>query len=162
MIREGLAQRSQLYFWDKLLIKNGEYLTTARQKYLGDLGDKGDKGYLAVYDKSIITQDRLSQYEIEEVALARRIPLDAVAVKVSDEDALSVMKRELVEAAPQALKMVEAAVQRAGSKERILIIGVGNTCGVGNDSASVEIGMGKLAMHWKTEKSDEEKKSGWF
>ena len=70
MIREGLAQRSQLYFWDKLLIKNGEYLTTARQKYLGDLGDKGDKGYLAVYDKSIITQDRLSQYEIEEVAAA--------------------------------------------------------------------------------------------
>ncbi|MBI5358796.1 AAA family ATPase [Candidatus Amesbacteria bacterium] len=62
LIRDGLAQRHQLYFWDHLLIKDGEYLTLARQKYLQALP--------TIYDKSIITEVRLKQYEIEEVASA--------------------------------------------------------------------------------------------
>ncbi len=70
LIREGLASRHQLYFWDRLLIKDGEYLTLARERYLGDLGDGGDMGYRGIYDKSIITQERLKQYEVEEVASA--------------------------------------------------------------------------------------------
>lgn len=62
LIRDGLAERSQLYFWDHLLIKDGEYLTINRGKYLQTLP--------AIYDKSIITEERLKQYEIEEVASA--------------------------------------------------------------------------------------------
>lgn len=61
MIRENLAHRSQLYFWDKLLIKNGEYITLKRGEYLMDLAE---------YDKSIISETRLAQYEMEEVAAA--------------------------------------------------------------------------------------------
>ena len=61
MIREGLAQRSQLYFWDKLLIKNGEYITLKRGEYLAGLAE---------YDKSVISEERLKQYEVEEVAAA--------------------------------------------------------------------------------------------
>ena len=61
MIREGLAQRSQLYFWDKLLIKNGEYITLKRGEYLTGLAE---------YDKSTISETRLAQYEMEEVAAA--------------------------------------------------------------------------------------------
>lgn len=66
MIREGLANRSQLYFWDKLLIKNGDYITLKRGEYLQSL--VGD--YTTFYDKSIITEERLKQYEVEEVAAA--------------------------------------------------------------------------------------------
>ena len=62
LIRDGLAQRHQLYFWDRLLIKDGEYLTLAREKYLKELP--------AIYDKSIISENRLKQYETEEVASA--------------------------------------------------------------------------------------------
>lgn len=62
LIRDGLAQRHQLYFWDRLLIKDGEYLTLAREKYLKELP--------TIYDKSIITEERLKQYEVEEVASA--------------------------------------------------------------------------------------------
>jgi len=69
MIREGLAQRSQLYFWDKLLIKNGEYLTEKRGEYL-DMTNRTDKTYGTYYDKSVISETRLKQYEIEEVATA--------------------------------------------------------------------------------------------
>lgn len=66
MIRDGLAHRSQLYFWDKLLIKNGDYITLARGEYLRNLSGN----YGVEYDKSIITEDRLKQYEVEEVAAA--------------------------------------------------------------------------------------------
>jgi len=61
MIRDGLANRSQLFFWDKLLIKNGEYLTMKRGEYLEGLVE---------YDKSVISEARLKQYEVEEVAAA--------------------------------------------------------------------------------------------
>lgn len=69
MIRENLAQRSQLYFWDKLLIKDGEYLTEKRGEYL-DMTNRTDKTYGTYYDKSVISETRLAQYEMEEVAAA--------------------------------------------------------------------------------------------
>ncbi len=67
MLREGLADRNQLFFWDRLLIKNGEYITQAREAYLAYLAD-GE--YQAEYDQSIISEVRLKQYEQEEVAAA--------------------------------------------------------------------------------------------
>lgn len=67
MIRENLASRNQLFFWDKLLIKNGQYLTYMRDAYLSNL--TSDQ-YGVLYDKSDISESRLSQYEHEEVAAA--------------------------------------------------------------------------------------------
>lgn len=67
MIRENLASRNQLFFWDKLLIKNGQYLTFMRDAYLANLSDPK---YSVTYDKSDISESRLSQYESEEVAAA--------------------------------------------------------------------------------------------
>ena len=64
LIRDGLANRTQLYFWDKLLIKNGDYITLKRSEYLRTLS--GD--YTIEYDKSLISEERLKQYEVEEVA----------------------------------------------------------------------------------------------
>ena len=70
MIREGLADRSQLFFWDRLLIKNGNYLTQKREEYLQQLDVQGETLYAAEYDKSVISETRLKQYEQEEVAAA--------------------------------------------------------------------------------------------
>lgn len=67
LIRDGFANKSQLYFWDKLLIKNGEYISQKRQEYLSSLSSDT---YEAVYNRSLISEDRLKQYEIEEVAAA--------------------------------------------------------------------------------------------
>lgn len=78
MIRENLAQRSQLYFWDKLLIKNGEYITLKRGEYLTGLAE---------YDKSIISETRLAQYEMEEVAAATTLVgphRDDFIIKIQD------------------------------------------------------------------------------
>lgn len=60
MIREGIANRNQLFFWDKLIVKNGQYLTDKRGEFLAVTGFE--------YDKSVVSQDRLKQYEQEEVA----------------------------------------------------------------------------------------------
>jgi len=70
LIRDGLAQRSQLFFWDRLLIKDGGYITDARQKYLTGLQNTK---YLTAYDKSIISENRLTQYEKEEVMAANTL-----------------------------------------------------------------------------------------
>lgn len=59
LIRDGQAGRNQLFFWDRLVIKNGEYLTVKRQEYLSKTGFE--------YDKSVISESRIKQYEREEV-----------------------------------------------------------------------------------------------
>lgn len=71
LIREGMANRSMLFFWDNLLIKNGEYITDRRSEFLQFLNDNpeiGDRNYEAVYDKSVISEARIAQYAREEVA----------------------------------------------------------------------------------------------
>jgi len=98
----------------------------------------------------------VDRYEIEDVAVKQNIPLDAVIIKVSDEDALMPMKREVLNSISYALEAVEAAVMRAKKGEKILIIGVGNTCGIGNDFASIAETEKRLKAHHK--KVEEEKK----
>lgn len=76
----------------------------------------------------------VDRYEIEEVAVKKNIPLDAVGIKVSDEEALGPMRKEVLDAIPRATEALRAALKRAGKRERILIMGVGNTCGIPNTS----------------------------
>ena len=70
VIKEGKAQRSQLLFWDQLLIKTGSYLTDIRGSYIDFVNEYvlNDFHYRIIYDKSIISELRLEQYKEEEVA----------------------------------------------------------------------------------------------
>ncbi len=74
----------------------------------------------------------VDRYEIEEIVVKRNIPLDAVAVKVSQEEALMPMKKEIFDAIPNAIENIKDILKRSKKKENVLIIGVGNTCGIGN------------------------------
>ena len=70
-IREGEAKRSQLMFWDQLLIKNGEYLTLVRGEFIDfvNMTPALDSEELSLeYDRSVISPARIKEYEIEEVA----------------------------------------------------------------------------------------------
>jgi hypothetical protein len=80
----------------------------------------------------------VDRYEIEEIAVKKKIPLDAIAIKMSDEEALTPMSKEIFNSLPKALDAIKNAVKRAKKNERILIIGVGNTCGIGNNYKAVE------------------------
>lgn len=69
---EGLS-RSQLLFWDKLLIKNGDYIASAREEFINfvNLTPPLDTEIFSLeYDKSAISEARLEQYSEEEVAAA--------------------------------------------------------------------------------------------
>jgi len=98
----------------------------------------------------------VDRYEIEEITVKNNIPLDAVAIKVSEEEALMPMKKEVFEAVPKAIEAVKKAVLRANKKDKIMIMGVGNTCGIGNDANSIAKAEEKIKSHIK--KSEEKKK----
>jgi DNA replication and repair protein RecF len=67
-IREEGAERSQLLFWNQLLIKNGNYITDKREEFIDFVNNT--KGYQLEYDRSVISEGRLEQYKDEEVAAA--------------------------------------------------------------------------------------------
>ena len=69
-IHEGVALRSQLLFWNQLLIKTGAYITRARQQFIDHINTFtfDDLHFRLVYDPSIISPARLEQYKEQEVA----------------------------------------------------------------------------------------------
>ncbi len=69
-INEGTASRSQLLFWNQLLIKAGTYITEARKRFIDHVNTYtlDDLQYRLVYDPSIISEARLDQYKEEEIA----------------------------------------------------------------------------------------------
>lgn len=72
-IREEGLPRSQLLFWDKLLIKNGDYLSQKREEFIEFVNQTptvNDQNYNLEYDKSAISEGRLLQYKSEEVSAA--------------------------------------------------------------------------------------------
>lgn len=75
-IREEGLNPSQLLFWDKLLVKNGDYLTRARGELVEFINSASSNFQLPIsnyqleYDKSAISEARLEQYAEEEIAAA--------------------------------------------------------------------------------------------
>ena len=72
-IREEGLSRSQLLFWNQLLIKNGDYISQKRQEFINFANSNSilhPTSYILHYDPSIISPARLEQYVEEEVASA--------------------------------------------------------------------------------------------
>lgn len=77
-IREEGLSRSQLLFWNKLLIKDGDYISNKREEFINFINEtpalpvspsERKNQILALeYDKSAISEGRLEQYAEEEVA----------------------------------------------------------------------------------------------
>ncbi len=72
-IREEGVPRSQLVFWNQLLIKNGDYITAKRGEFIefiNKLHGLNSQNFQLEYDHSVISEGRLEQYREEEVAAA--------------------------------------------------------------------------------------------
>lgn len=72
-IREEGVPRSQLLFWNQLLIKNGDYISQKREEFIQYVNSNPSpvkNHYLLEYDKSVISEGRLEQYKDEEIAAA--------------------------------------------------------------------------------------------
>jgi DNA replication and repair protein RecF len=72
-IREEGLPRSQLLFWNRLLIKNGDYVSKKRSELIEFANNQdglNDQIFKLDYDKSAISESRLEQYKNEEIAAA--------------------------------------------------------------------------------------------
>ena len=70
-IRDGLARREQLSYWDQSIIKNGNIVTDFRRQFLDYLTmvETSFGSYVIEYDSSTISPARLAQYSEAEVAV---------------------------------------------------------------------------------------------
>ena len=74
----------------------------------------------------------VDQYKIEEAIMEDKIPLYAVIVKEDIGDAVSMMRKEISDAAEKAIERVKDVVrERTKEGDQVIIVGVGNTIGVG-------------------------------
>ena len=117
---------------------------------------EGEKAGSVAEGVGVAMGGSVDRYEIEEVAVKKQIPLDAVAIKVSDEEALGPMIKPILESIPVATEALKTSISRTKRSERLLIMGIGNTCGVGNNAKALEENKRLLLRVLK--KIEEEKK----
>ncbi|MCX8179162.1 MAG: DUF1512 domain-containing protein [Candidatus Aenigmarchaeota archaeon] len=80
----------------------------------------------------------VERYEIEEIAVNNNIPLDSIIIKMGQEEAIMPMAKSILDASNEAIELVYEAIDRTEEKGKIVIIGVGNTCGIGNNSKNLD------------------------
>ncbi|MBI5151897.1 MAG: DNA replication/repair protein RecF [Candidatus Pacebacteria bacterium] len=70
VLRDGKTTRASFTFWDQLLIKHGNILTNMRRDFIDFLNTTQDFAmkFSVTYDPSTISEKRLHQYAVEEVA----------------------------------------------------------------------------------------------
>jgi hypothetical protein len=74
----------------------------------------------------------VEKFQIEEVAARFNIPIYAVIVKQSVQDAITIMRKEIADAFEKVTNTVYSVIEdRTSEGQSVMIIGVGNTMGVG-------------------------------
>lgn len=128
-IRDGKAQRTQLTFWDQLLIKHGQELTNRRAAFLEYINgfQTSLNSFQVVYESSAISEGRLQTYAEQEIAAGFTFigpHKDDFLVKFSDDRALvSYGSRGEQRLAVLWLKLTELAFvsQKLGERPLLLL-----------------------------------------
>lgn len=90
----------------------------------------------------VIGGSGVDKWTIEEEILKEDIDLDAIIVKMSPEEAISNMTQKIADAAKEALELVERSILNSPDDTNILVVGVGNSCGIKNilqDISQIEV-----------------------
>jgi hypothetical protein len=69
---------------------------------------------------------------IEEEMIKKDLQIDAVIVKMSPEEAIRQMTEEIRESSKKALKVVENSILQSKVGTIVMVVGVGNSCGIPN------------------------------
>ncbi len=75
---------------------------------------------------------------VEEIATKLNIPIDSIVIKVSQEEAIMPMKVEILNSLDRVRELVLENIRESDKRGKILIVGVGNTCGIGNSKKEAE------------------------
>ncbi|MCX8191901.1 MAG: DUF1512 domain-containing protein, partial [Nitrososphaerales archaeon] len=74
----------------------------------------------------------VDRFKIEEVATKHHIPLYAIVIKESIIDAITVMRKEIAEATDKVIGIIKRILdEKTKVGDKVFIIGVGNTLGIG-------------------------------
>ena len=100
---------------------------------------------------------------IEKIAVEKNLPLDSIIIKMSQEEAIQPIKREITLAVSKAIELVEANIGDTKEKGAIVVVGVGNTEGVGNNKKAADDSrmLAKKVLQIVESRKKEEKKSFW-
>ena len=75
---------------------------------------------------------------IEDAVVKHEIPIDSIIVKMSSEEAIQPLRKKMLKAQPRVEESIKRSIETARRKGKIIIIGVGNTSGVGNSKADAD------------------------
>ncbi len=101
---------------------------------------------------------------IENIATEKKVPIESIAIKMAPEEAIMNMPLDVLKAVPKAVNLVEQNIKNTRQKGTIIVLGVGNTSGVGNNKKSLEVTEKKakeIAQMMKR-REEQEKPKGWF
>lgn len=105
----------------------------------------------------------VASFYIEEMAVKKGIPVDDIMIKEIGEQGLQVMSKPILDSLPKASRTLEEVIKRSGKNEKILVIGLGNTGGVGDDKTGIAPAVEKLKKYYREMEAKEKKnKKRWF
>ncbi len=87
--------------------------------------------------------------KMEETAIEMNIPLEAYVIKMSLEEAISPLTENIGESVSKAVDLIKEGIGRTPEGSNVVVVGVGNTCGIGNT--------GDAVRYIKLPKAEEEK-----
>ncbi|MCK5698256.1 MAG: DUF1512 family protein [Candidatus Aenigmarchaeota archaeon] len=103
--------------------------------------------------------------KIEELALKHDLPLDGIAIKMGVMEASATLPEKVYKAQEHARDITKRLIKET-KNGNILLLGVGNSCGVGNTKSTLKGLDVKLKPIWKKQKKEleeeEKKEKGWF
>jgi len=103
--------------------------------------------------------------KIENLAVQAEIPIDSYVIKMGQEEAISPIKREVLAAVPRIIGIVEEDIKKTKQKGVIVVVGVGNTAGIGNTKKSAvkaEVEAKKVEQMMKNREKKEKKKHDYL
>ncbi len=75
---------------------------------------------------------------IEDTVVKNDIPMDSIVVKMSAEEAIMPLRMSMIKAFPSVIESIKRSLEMTKKGDKIVIVGVGNTSGVGNNSTDAE------------------------
>ncbi|MBU0898589.1 MAG: DUF1512 domain-containing protein [Nanoarchaeota archaeon] len=75
---------------------------------------------------------------IEDITVTNNIPLDSIIVKMSQEEAITPMRKAIKDSIPEVREALKRSLETTKRNDNIMILGVGNTSGIGNSSKDLK------------------------
>ncbi len=101
---------------------------------------------------------------IEQIVVEKDIPLDSIVVKMSSEQAIEPMRKAIKDAIPGVMESIGRSIERTRKGDKIVILGVGNSSGVGKTKKEIKKAKEWVDRYEKKVKAEEARKKqrNWF